>query len=95
MFCSYLGENKTIWAEYDAVEISKHYNGPKRQILIDQGSNDTYYKINDLKPENLIKISNLKLVWDYRLRDNYDHSYFYVSTFIDEHLEFFFDQINK
>lgn len=95
MFRSYLGQNKTRWAEYDAVELSKRYNGPKRQILIDQGSNDIYYKINDLKPENLIKISNSKLEWDYRLRDNYDHDYFYVSTFIDEHLKFFFDKINK
>lgn len=88
-----MGQDKCKWLEYDSVELAKAYSGPNRKILIDQGSDDFFYKSEDLLPENLVNIKNPKIQWDYRLRKDYDHGYLYISTFIHEHFEFFIEQI--
>lgn len=92
-FQTYLGKNdEEKLFEYDSVELAKRYTGPPRKILIDQGSSD--HKLKDLLPENLISLNNPMIEWDYRLRNGYDHFNFYVATFIQEHFEFFVEQIN-
>jgi S-formylglutathione hydrolase len=56
--------------------------------LVDQGEEDSFL-VSQLKPQTLInsaKINNADLTL--RMQPGYDHSYFFISTFIDDHLEF-------
>lgn len=85
-FTFYLGNNQTNWLDYDASELIKA--GCELSILIDQGEADQFLE-NQLKPERLItsaKLNNVDICL--RMQTGYDHSYFFISTFIDEHLEF-------
>jgi S-formylglutathione hydrolase len=85
-FSQYLGNNQADWLTYDAYELIK--NGCQLPLLIDQGEADQFLE-NQLKPEMLVKVAKLHHV-DLKLRfqPGYDHSYFFISTFIDDHLEF-------
>ena len=57
-------------------------------ILIDQGDADEFL-VEQLKPDNLVSVARDKnLPFEYRLQRGYDHSYFFVSSFIEEHLNF-------
>ncbi|GBP21424.1 S-formylglutathione hydrolase [Eumeta japonica] len=88
-FTGYLGEDKNKWVEWDATELVKSYNGPPLTLLIDQGAADTFYKDKQLLPENLVKACRAAEVpVILHLRDGYDHSYYYISTFIGEHFDF-------
>ena len=85
-FSQYLGENRNDWLSYDASELIKQ--GCRLPILVDQGDDDQFLQ-EQLQPELLIKAAqqeniNLRL----RMQQGYDHSYFFISTFIDEHLDF-------
>ncbi|CAK5064152.1 unnamed protein product [Meloidogyne enterolobii] len=80
------GENILEWEKYDSVALASKYQGPKVEILFDQGSKDPF--LQDLLPNNLISVSNPNIVWNYNLRENYDHGYYFISTFIEEHFSF-------
>ena len=85
-FSGYLGNNEADWSTYDASELIKQ--GCQLPILVDQGEADQFL-IEQLKPENLVraaKTNNVDLLM--RLQPGYDHSYFFISSFIDDHLEF-------
>jgi len=85
----YLGDaDKTVWNQYDATELAKIYNGPEREFLVDQGLSDNFYKQGQLLPENLVAVQNPKLKLQFEKREGYDHSYFYIATFIGEHFAF-------
>lgn len=88
-FTGYLGaDNKDEWNQYDATKLAETYKGPNRKILIDQGLADNFYKQGQLLPENFVAVKNPKLEVKFETRDGYDHSYFYISTFIEEHFTF-------
>jgi S-formylglutathione hydrolase len=86
-FTGYLGSDKSLWVNYDACELIKNAK-LKKPILIDQGSSDDFLE-SQLKPENLVKSA---LHADYEIHFNmhsgYDHSYYFISSFIDEHIAF-------
>ncbi len=86
----YLGDDTDAWKIYDAAEVAKsventsHYS----KILIDQGADDEWLA-EQLKPELLeaaCRKSGLPL--ELRRHDGYDHGYYFISTFIEEHLRF-------
>jgi len=84
---NYLGEDRESWRDYDTCELT--YAATKRlPVLVDQGSADGFLQ-EQLKTELLIKAS---LEADYpmtiRLQAGYDHSYFFIATFIEEHIRF-------
>jgi S-(hydroxymethyl)glutathione dehydrogenase/alcohol dehydrogenase len=85
-FPLYLGADEATWKQYDTVELIKKYTGPPMRLLVDQGTADGF--LNDqLKPESLQKACdaagmNLTL----RMQEGYDHSYFMISTFVQDHL---------
>lgn len=85
-FSSYLGEDKNSWKEWDASELVKETNAPP--ILIMQGTKDSFYP-EQLKETNFLENArkNNQEV-DYNKTDGYDHSYFFISTFLDEHFDF-------
>lgn len=87
-FENYLGDDKKLWAEWDAVELMKHYSGKEIPILIDQGDADPFYK-KELEPFKLVKVTQEKnYPLTVRMQSGHDHSYYTISTFIEEHLEF-------
>ena len=86
----YLGDDKSTWQDYDACEVARCSGDVTNfdRILVDQGADDPFLA-EQLKPELLdaaCKESGLPL--DLRIHDGYDHGYYFISTFIEEHLEF-------
>jgi S-formylglutathione hydrolase len=86
-FTGYLGEDRSAWAEYDASELvaRQRYDDT---ILIDQGSGDKFLA-EQLLPERLVascRATGTRLQLNYR--DGYDHGYYFISTFIADHLKF-------
>ena len=85
-FAGYLGEDRAAWSEWDAcalVAAGRRFDGP---IYIDQGTSDRFLD-TQLRPERLVAAcaaggQPLEL----HRRDGYDHSYYFIATFVDDHL---------
>lgn len=78
---------KDLWRSYDACELMKDrkYTGT---ILVDQGLDDEFLK-EQLKPELFKKAcEETKASLELRMHDGYDHSYYFVSTFMEDHMNF-------
>ncbi|WP_170448107.1 S-formylglutathione hydrolase [Ruegeria arenilitoris] len=83
---AYLGDDPAAWAKHDATLMMKEkgFDGP---ILIDTGTNDQF--IDLLRPEALAQaIAERRQQATTRLQPGYDHSYFFVSTFMEDHVTF-------
>ena len=84
---NYLGEDQDAWEHYDAVKLVKNATRPI-PMLVDQGSADDFLK-DQLKPELLVEAcSAAGMLLGFNQRDGYDHSYFFISSFIENHLRF-------
>ena len=84
----YLGADRADWREYDATALieDRRWNGPT--LLVDQGTNDQFLE-SQLKPELLTEAceqSSISL--DLRMQEGYDHSYFFIASFVEDHLRF-------
>eukprot|EP01102_Stenamoeba_stenopodia_P002748 TRINITY_DN12609_c0_g1_i1.p1 TRINITY_DN12609_c0_g1~~TRINITY_DN12609_c0_g1_i1.p1 ORF type:complete len:286 (-),score=64.72 TRINITY_DN12609_c0_g1_i1:108-965(-) len=90
-FTGYLGENREAWKQYDATELAKTLDATvadSYHILIDQGSADKFLE-NQLLPKNFTDVAAQKgLHVEYREQKDYDHSYYFISTFFDDHVAF-------
>jgi len=83
----YLGDDEANWPQYDAVELVKLCSRPV-PMLVDQGSEDQFLK-EQLKPELLVEACNRAgYPLSFNQRSGYDHSYFFIASFIDSHLRF-------
>jgi S-formylglutathione hydrolase len=86
-FTGYLGEDKSLWAAHDATELVKSYDGPDLHLLIDQGDADNFYTQKQLLPENFKAACDEKGVsLTLNLQPGYDHSYYFIATFIEAHI---------
>lgn len=85
---AYLGDDQSTWVAYDATELMKaHGTGTLPPILIDQGLADGAYKEGRLNPEAFVAACEAKgQPVIYRTHEGYDHGYFFIQTFIDDHL---------
>lgn len=84
----YLGPDREAWRDYDATALieARGWGGPP--LLIEQGSKDQFLE-TQLKPELLREAcKSAKVPLDLRLREGYDHSYYFIASFIEEHLRF-------
>ena len=84
-FSNYLGDDRNAWAEYDAAVLIGDAR-EKLPLLIDQGTDDEWLS-DQLKPgalEQAAIASHYPL--QLRMREGYDHGYYFVATFIEEHL---------
>ncbi len=85
-FTKYLGEDQAAWRRYDACALVE--DGARfPEFLIDQGKADSFLETG-LKPwlfEEAIKGTDIGLTL--RMHERYDHSYFFISTFMDDHLK--------
>jgi S-formylglutathione hydrolase len=82
---NYLGEDRNEWAEYDAARLIGDAV-EKLPLLIDQGTDDEWLS-DQLKPgalEQACIASHYPL--ELRMQEGYDHSYYFIATFIEDHL---------
>ncbi|MFN3558058.1 MAG: S-formylglutathione hydrolase [Brevundimonas sp.] len=89
-FTAYLGEHRAEWAKHDAALLIEGgaAHGVYDDILVDQGDADSFLT-DQLKPELLIaagKTSGQKVT--VRMQPGYDHSYFFMASFIADHVAF-------
>ncbi len=88
---AYLGADESTWSRHDATLMmrEKGFDGP---ILIDTGASDQFIEL--LKPEALAQaMAARRQQGIHRLQPGYDHSYFFVSTFMEDHIAFHADAL--
>ena len=84
----YLGNDREAWREYDTTELvrSRGWAGPP--VLVDQGTRDPFLE-SQLKPQWLREAFDAAgAPLQLRMQDGYDHSYYFIATFIGDHLRF-------
>jgi len=81
----YLGDDRATWREYDAVALIE--DGARAEhLLVDQGTADTFLE-DQLKPGILaMACAKAGMTPEIRMQDGYDHSYYFISTFMAEHV---------
>lgn len=93
-FTTYLGKNKETWVNHDASELMRQATQfvPAK---VDQGGADDFLA-EQLQPETLeaaAKANGYPL--ELSIHEGYDHSYYFISSFIEEHLRFHAAHLNK
>src|ERR1700736_1361563 len=84
----YLGPDNAAWQQYDATAliVERGWGGPP--ILVDQGTDDTFLE-TQLKTELLREAcEHAGVGLNLRMQEGFDHSYFFISTFMEDHLRF-------
>ncbi len=83
---AYLGPDSAEWAKHDATLMMRNV-GLDIPLLVDTGASDQF--IDLLQPEALAQaVMARRLPATLRLQKGYDHSYFFVSTFMEDHISF-------
>lgn len=85
-FTGYLGEDRKAWQHYDSTALVQQRKYP-HEILIDQGNADKFLT-EQLKPElfeSACHANGTRL--QLRRHDGYDHGYYFISTFVADHLQ--------
>ncbi len=83
---NYLGADKDKWASYDATALLTDHGASEAHILIDQGRAD-HFLDTQLKPEIFnMAADKAGQALTLRMQAGYDHSYYFIATFIEDHL---------
>ena len=85
-FAAYLGEDESAWAAHDAslLMAERGFDGP---VLVDTGTSDQFMDL--LRPEALAgAMAARRQEGMFRMQKGYDHSYFFMSTFMEDHVAF-------
>jgi len=85
-FTAYLGSDEAAWSPHDATLLMRAhgFDGP---VLIDTGTSDQFLGL--LKPEALAEAAAARRQqMTFRMQPGYDHSYFFISTFMEDHVAF-------
>ncbi|WP_442808967.1 S-formylglutathione hydrolase [Trinickia soli] len=86
-FTAYLGDDRQAWKDYDAVELVKAA-AERLPLRIDQGGSDEFLD-KQLKPELLRAACDAAgHPLELNLRSGYDHSYYFIASFIGEHISY-------
>ena len=84
---AYLGDNTEAWVDYDSTLLIASVDDFV-PALVDQGTDDEFLA-DQLLQENLMKVVNERgYPLTMRYQDGYDHSYYFIASFIDDHLRF-------
>nr|WP_308447514.1 S-formylglutathione hydrolase [Chitinimonas viridis] len=86
-FTAYLGDDSSTWQNYDSCHLLQHAQ-QALPLLIDQGEQDNFLP-TQLNPQALADIAQAR-GWPITLRvqPGYDHSYYFIASFIEDHLRF-------
>lgn len=91
-FGNYLGDDQSTWQAYDTCALVRSATS-HLPILVDQGTADNFLQ-EQLKTEQLEHASKeAAYPMNIRYQQGYDHSYFFISSFIGEHIEFHAEQL--
>ncbi len=83
----YLGDDRAAWVEYDTVALLER-KGFDKPILVEQGLADGFLQ-EQLRPELLQKAcEEMGVDLTLNRREGYDHSYYFIATYIESHLRF-------
>ena len=83
---AYLGGDETAWSDYDASAVARAMPS-RHRLLVDQGAADPF--LDQLRPADLLEACEASgQPIEFREHAGYDHGYFFVGTFIGEHLRF-------
>lgn len=86
-FTAYLGANRESWKAYDSCELIRQAK-VHLPMLVDQGTEDSFLE-EQLKPELLVQAAEQSgYPLQLRMQEGYDHSYYFIASFIEEHLAF-------
>ena len=86
-FSAYLGTDETLWKQHDSCELILG-GAPQIPLLVDQGAADPFLE-EQLRPELLLSAcEEVDFPVTYREHIGYDHSYFFIASFIEDHLRF-------
>jgi S-formylglutathione hydrolase len=84
----YLGPDRDAWRSYDSTALIEAQGWAGPHLLVDQGTEDPFLD-TQLKPHLLREAcERAGVALDLRMREGYDHSYFFIATFVDDHLRF-------
>lgn len=85
----YLGDDREAWKQYDSAELIKSSAPPQHlPVLIDQGDQDDFLQ-EQLKTELLeAACQSVNYPMNIRMQAGYDHSYYFIASFIGEHIKF-------
>lgn len=90
---AYLGSDESAWSDYDACSVIRQ-NPSEHTLLVDQGAADPF--LEQLRPDLLeAACADAGQSLQLRERPGYDHGYFFVSTFIGEHLAFHAEALGR
>ncbi|EYC07399.1 hypothetical protein Y032_0070g411 [Ancylostoma ceylanicum] len=92
-FTGYLGPDTKTWEQYDSSLLLKAYKGSSRKVLIDQGANDSFLPAGQLLPESLKSTDTVSV--ELRMQPEYDHSYYFIATFIGDHFKHHAEVLKK
>ncbi|MEO9944856.1 S-formylglutathione hydrolase [Paraglaciecola sp.] len=91
-FSAYLGDEQRLWEEYDASELIKK-STTHLPTLVSQGTSDEFLE-NQLKTHTIKEAASIN---DYpitiNMEEGYDHSYYFIASFIEQHLRFHFEHL--
>lgn len=94
-FQNYLGDDPTLWGQYDASQLVLQNPQDTRPILIDQGLADKFLA-EQLRPELFVSAAqSVQRQIIYRAHPEYDHSYYFIASFIGEHLKFHSEHLTR
>ncbi|NID03867.1 S-formylglutathione hydrolase [Luteibacter jiangsuensis] len=85
-FSRYLGDDRKAWERHDATALVRAGAGFEGTILIDQGEADGFL-VSQLQPQRFeAACEDAGQPLDLRMRPGYDHSYYFIQTFVEDHL---------
>ena len=90
----YIGDDRAAWREYDACALIE--DGARLpELLVDQGRADTF--LDEQLKTHLLEEACRKadIPATIRMQEGYDHSYFFVSSFIDDHIAWHAERLKK
>lgn len=89
----YLGDDESEWSKYDTTEVLVDGKSFGAKVLIDQGLADEFLA-EQLGLERFLDVTKHDDSINVNKRDGYDHSYYFISSFIGDHVGFHLESLN-
>lgn len=87
-YTAYFGDDKALWQPFDAVKVIEKVGQQYAHILVDQGAADDFLAAGQLQPSTLQQACEVaKQPLTLRYQSGYDHSYYFIQTVINDHIQ--------
>jgi len=87
-FAQYLGDDESTWEKYDTCSLLEQFHGEGVPALVDQGGNDQFLdeQLSIAHLQEVVSVTGYPM--EVNIHEGYDHSYYFISSFIDAHFQF-------